>query len=268
MATTFRKKIYKGVGKMEDDEEFSYSGYSKNTLKDLKGDAAFKDSEEDFSYSEFAGEAAFAAEEKTASYGDYIVEEFSAENNANRVAKITKLPAHIATYCVSALSVIVGILCVALTSHITEILPYIVGGMMTVAGMVQFVIAIVQKEYKHLKTNRTATSFIVFSLGIMIILQKIDPESDPVMLISVVWGMLGLFEGAHAFNHALKRISNSERCVFYFLRGIVECSVAFMLLYHPESHNVHFFHIMVFGINLIFDGITMLPPVKSFLAMK
>ena len=260
---------------MEDDEEYSYTGYSKATSEAIaEQDVTFKDNEEVYSYTGYADDTAAALDEaenehaRTDSYGDFIIEEFSAESNANRVARITKLPKNAATYCVAAVYLIVGVLCVSITEHITEVLPYIVGGMMVVVGLVNFIVAIVRKEYRHLKTNRTATSLIVVALGVMIIIQKLDPDNDPVMLISIVWGILGLFEGAHAFNHAFKRIANSERCIYYLIKGIIECAVAFMLLYQPDSERAHFLHIMVFGANLIFDAITMIPQVKNFLAMK
>lgn len=260
---------------MEDDEEFAYTRYSKDTYAEItKQDVAFNDGGEELSYSGYGDDIAATLDEtetghtRTNSYGDFIIEEFSAENNAQRIARITKLPKNIATYCVSAVYFIVGVLCVTITNHITEVLPYIVGGMMVIVGLANFIVAIIHKEYRSLKTNRTATSLIAVALGVMIIFQKLDPENDPVMLISIVWGILGLFEGAHAFNHAFKRISNSERCIYYLIKGIIECAVAFMLLYQPDSEHAHFLHIMVFGVNLIFDSITMIPQVKNFLAMK
>lgn len=260
---------------MEDDEEYSYKGYSKATLQALSGQKeTFKDNEEAYSHSAYGDETAAAlddaeaAEHSTDSYGDFIIEEFSAESNVSRVARITRLPKNTATYCVAAAYFIVGVLCVSITNRITEVLPYIVGGMMTVAGLANFIVALVRKEYRSLKTNQTATSIIAVALGIMIIIQKLDPGNDPVMLISIVWGILGLFESAHAFNHAFKRIASSERCIYYLIKGLVECAVAFMLLYQPESERAHFLHIMVFGINLILDSITMIPQVKNFLAMK
>ncbi len=255
---------------MEDDEEYSYKSYSAQTEAEISEPQAFKDNEEVFTYSGYADESAAtdSAEEESGGYGDFIVEEFSAETNVRRVVSLTKLPANAAVYFVAAIYFIVGVLCVAITKQIAEVLPYIVGGMMTVIGVVQFIIAMVRHEYRTLKTNRTASSLIITALGIMILVQKIDPESDPIMLISVAWGILGLFESAHAFNHAFKRIANSERCVYYLIKGLIECAVAFLLLYQPESEAAHHFHIIVLGANLIFDSITMIPKIKSMLAMK
>lgn len=258
---------------MEDDEEYSYKGYSERTRGELNS-ASFKDNEEVYSYAAYSDEAAATAaetdaEEKPHSYGDFIVEEFSAETNVPRVAKLTKIPERVVIYVFAAAYLIVGILCVAITDKVTEVLPYIVGSMMAVIGTVSFILAVIHKEYRHLRTNKTAGSLIIAALGAMIIFQQFDVNNDSaLMLISVVWGILGLFEGARAFNHAFKRIANSERCIYYLIRGIIECAVAFMLLYRPDNEAAHHFHILVFGINLILDSVTMIPQVKAFLAMK
>ena len=252
---------------MEDDEEYSYTGYAKPSEEKL---AEFKESEEVFSYSSYSEADAFEGEEEhTDSYGDYIIEEFSAQTNVSRITKFTRLPTNFVIYAFSAIYLIVGVLCISITDKITETLPYIVGGMMIVIGFVRFIVALRNHEYRHLKTNRTATSLIVLALGVMIIIQHFQPENDSaITFISIVWGILGLFEGAHAFNHAFKRIANSERCVYYLIKGLVELAVAFMLLYDPGNHDTHRFHIIVFGLNLIFDSITMIPQVKAILATK
>ncbi len=262
---------------MEDDEEFSYTGYSAQTEAELnKNRAAFIEDEEVYSYSGYSDEVALTEgaalpvyeKENTSSYGDYLIEEFSAETNAKRVAKFTKIPRGAAAYCVSAVYLIVGVLCVSITSLITHVLPYIVGGMMLFVGITRLIVALCRREYRSTKTNRTATSMLVAGLGAMIIVQQIDPENDPIMLISIIWGVMGLFEGAHAFNHAFAIAFKSWRCVYFFLKGIIECTVAFILLYWPLNHDVHYLHIVVFGANLILDAITMLPPVKNFFKGK
>lgn len=254
-----------------EDEEYSYSSYSAGTKAEMEGrQAEYRESEEVYSYSAYGGESESAEEEGfTKSYGDYIVEEFSSETNVPRIAKLTGIPANIVNYIYAGVYLIVGIICLALTSQVTRILPYIVGGMMIFLGVSRFIFALKTKEYRSLSTNMTATSLIITALGVMIILEHLDPDSEwAITFISIVWGILGLFESAHAFNHAFKRIANSERCIYYLIKGIVECVVAFMLLYHPEDHEIHHFHIIVFGVNLIFDSITMIPQVKTFLSMK
>ena len=250
---------------MEDEEEFSYRAYSSTSEQ---RQAAFRDNEEVFTYAGYA-ESSEPLEEHTNSYGDFIIEEFSAETNVSRITKITRLPENFVTYAFAVIYFVVGLLCIVITKQITETLPYIVGGMMVLIGFGRFIIALYHHEYRHLKTNQTATSLIVTALGIMIIVQHLLPDNESaITFISIVWGILGLFEGAHAFNHAFKRISNSERSIYYLLKGIIEIVVAFMLLYDPGNHDTHQFHIIVFGAQLIFDSITMIPQIKAILSQK
>lgn len=197
---------------------------------------------------------------------ELMVEALSAENNAQRLSEAIRLPKRVAVYLVAAVYFVVGVLCVSITSYITVVLPYIVGAMLVLVGAVGFVFSLVRRDYKNIKTNKIATYILTVLLGAMVILEEIDPQIDPIMLISIIWGVFGLFEGAHAFNHAITRITKSERCVYFLIKGIVECAVAFMMLYHPESHEAHFFHIVVFGISLIIDAVTMIPKIKEFLS--
>lgn len=208
-------------------------------------------------------------EEHTEGFADSIISILSPEGNVSRVTKLTKLPPHIVTYVVAAICFVIGVLCVTITDRLTEVLPYLVGGVMVVLGGVRFIVALCQHEYRHTKTNRTAMSLVVLGLGTMIIVQHVMPNnSSAITFIAVVWGILGLFEGGHALNHAFKRIANSERCVYFLIKGIVELVVAFLLLYNPGNHEIHHFHIIVFGLNLILDSITMIPQVKAFLSTK
>lgn len=206
-------------------------------------------------------------DEHPESYGDVIVERLSARTSVTRLAKLTGLSQNIITYVFASAYFVVGVLCVTITEHITHYLPYIVGSIMVVFGVCQFVLALVRREYRQVKTNETASSPIIAALGVMIICEHANPQSNwPITFIAIVWGMLGLFEGAHAFNHALSRIANGGRSIFFIIRGVIECLVAFMLLYQPSNHDIHIFHIIVFGFNMIFDAVTMLPPVKAFLS--
>lgn len=250
---------------MNDEEEFSYSGYSPDTKAEIvDNEATFTDTYDTDKYGEPDDD-----EERASSYTDAIIEEFSAASTVTRVTKLTRLSPDLASYFIAAVYFVIGVLCVSITERVMAALPYIVGTMMSVVGIVQFIIALVHREYREVKTNKTATALIAAALGIMIIIQELDEgNNSAIMLISVVWGILGLFDAAHAFNQALSRISHGEPCVFYILKGLVELVVAFYLLYKPDSHEAHFYHILVFGINLIFDAITMLPPVKKFMARK
>ena len=174
-------------------------------------------------------------DEHPESYGDVIVERLSARTSVTRLAKLTGLSQNIITYVFASAYFVVGVLCVTITEHITHYLPYIVGSIMVVFGVCQFVLALVRREYRQVKTNETASSPIIAALGVMIICEHANPQSNwPITFIAIVWGMLGLFEGAHAFNR-----KRGQKHIFYYQgRDRVPCRVyAFIPALQPRySH--------------------------------
>ncbi len=257
---------------MEDDEEYSYSGYSEKTAEDLTA-GGFVDNDEVFSYSGYSEETAAATEHAEAGfYGDFLVEEFSAESAVDKVAKVTHISADTVSNVLAALYFVFGIACVVLTviftyvldytSYIKMIFAYIVGGAMILIGLVRLISAIRRREYKDTHTNATASSLIFIALGIMIVLET----EWAITFIAIAWGIFGLLEGAHAFNHAFSRISRGQNPWYYLIKGGIEVVLAFMLLWEPEHHIT--MHIIVLGINMIFDSVTMLPAVKRLVHSK
>lgn len=193
-------------------------------------------------------------------FGDHIVDDFSLETNVKKVCRYTKVPEKVAQYILCVAYLVLGALCVAIPVRIEFVLPYIVGGGLALISTVQFVFAIVQKEYRNTRSNRTASSLVMLGLAVMIIIEHDWAHT----FIPVVWGVLGLCEGAHAFNLAISRISRGLRASYYIIKGVMELTVAFLLLYKPESYAE--LHIIVFGASLIVDGITTLPFIKKIFA--
>lgn len=204
------------------------------------------------------GEEEAAVVTDIGSCGDFLVEEFSVEANVRRASKYIRIPEKVAAYLFSLIYMAVGALCVAIPEKIEVVLPYIVGGILGAGALVQFIFAIITKEYKSMRSNKTASSLILIGLSIMIIIEHEWAHT----FIPIVWGVIGLCEAAHAFNHALSRISRGMRPSYYIVKGIIEVVVAFLLLYKPEQYGE--LHIIVFGVSLILDGIAAMPVVKKF----
>lgn len=265
-----------------DEEEYSYSGYAEETAEYIADNnvARYVEGDEEYSYSGYASaddtvdahllvgsdNDSVAHGEIAASdigaYGDFIVEEFSVESNVKKVSKYIKLPENAAKYILAVLYLAVGVLCVSIPERIEFALPYIVGGAMAAVAITQFIFAIVKKEYRSTHSNKTAGSLIILGLSVMIIIEHEWAHT----FIPIVWGILGLLEGAHAFNHAISRISRGMRSAYYIIKGIIEVVVAFLLLYEPEQYGE--LHIIVFGVSLMIDGITTLPIIKKYVAKR
>lgn len=190
-------------------------------------------------------------------YGDRIIDDFSVESQAKSANKHIKIPETAAKYVLSVFYIALGAVCAAIPARIESVLPYVVGGGLLAISLVRFIFAIIEKEYRNTKSNRTASALILIGLSVMILIEHEWAHT----FIPIVWGVLGLCEGAHAFNHALSRISRGMRSSYYIIKGIVEVAVAFLLLYKPEEYGE--LHIIVFGVSLIIDGITTLPALKK-----
>lgn len=258
-----------------EEDEFSYSGYTEQTELALrKGESNVHIQDEEFSYSGYApqdeGERAESAhyagvKEEMAiadavSYGDFLIEEYSVEAGVKKVKKYTRLSENAVNYVFSAIYLIVGVLCVSITQYMLTALPYIVGSLMALMGLIQFIFAIKNKEYVQVQSNKTAGSLILIALAVMILVENEWAGT----FIPIVWGIIGLVEGAHAFNHAFSRIARGMRCSYYLVKGVIEVVLAFLLLYEPAHHIS--LHIIVFGVELILDGITMFPPLKKVIS--
>lgn len=203
-----------------------------------------------------------AATAEPGSYSDLLIEGFSVESHVKKVVKYVKIPEKVAHYLLAVLYLTVGVLCVVMPEKIEFALPYIVGSGMAAVALVTFIFALITKEYRNTHTNKTALSFILIGLSVMIILEHEWAHT----FIPIVWGVLGLFEGAHAFNHALSRISRGMRASYYIIKGVIEVVVAFLLLYKPEQYGE--LHIIVFGVSLILDGVTTVPFIKNFISRR
>ncbi len=208
--------------------------------------------------------------EKSESAGDNMIELLSAENYMGTILKFIHIPEHVLVYIFAVIYAALGIVCIATPSTVIDFLAYVVGGVMALLGVVMFISAIMSGEYKQVKTNTTATSIIIAGLGVLFICQQAtDPESETaIILISVLWAVLGLFEVAHLFNHAFKRIANSERFVYFVIKGIIELIVSFTLLWAPSNSDAHEFHIIMFGVSLLIEAVTMIPQIKAIVTAK
>jgi uncharacterized membrane protein HdeD (DUF308 family) len=250
---------------MEDDEEFSYKGYSAKTAEHIetaKTSQTLVGDEEDYSLNNYKPDEAVADATAPINYGDFIVEKMSIGTHVKKLTRLINLSETKENYILAVLDLVIGVLCVAFSSHIGNYFSYIVGAFMALIGLGQFVFAISTKEYVYTHSNKTAVSIILMALAVMILVERESANT----IIAIAWGFIGLFEGAHAFNHAFSRMARRKRFVYYLIKGLIEVVLAFLLLHDPTGH-LHL-HIIVFGVQLILDAITTFPPFKKFFSKR
>lgn len=254
-----------------DEEELAYTDFAEGSEQSRSDMAVYSGEEEDYAYTGYATEVGNRAEyidvndvdagvtaTDLGTFGDGIIESFSIESNAKNMSKFIKLPEEVAKYFMGVIYIALGLVCAIIPHRIEYALPYVVGGLLGFISIVRFIHALMDKEYIVTHSNKTASSLIMLGVSIMIIIEHEWAHT----FIPIVWGVWGLFEGAHAFNHAISRIVRHKRFLYYIIKGVTEVVVAFLLLYEPEQYGE--LHIIVFGISLILDGIVVLPFVHKF----
>lgn len=203
-----------------------------------------------------------AMPEDVGTIGDKLIDDVSLESNVATICKRTNFSRTVAKYIMGLTYVILGAVCIAIPQMIEEVLPYIIGSVLGVFAILRLIFAIIDKEYEHTNSNKTSSSLIMIGVSIMILIEHEWAHT----FIPTVWGVWGLFEGAHAFNHAFSRIARHKRFFYYLTKGIVEVAVAFMLLYEPQQYGE--LHIIVFGISLVLDGLVALPFIHKFVTRR
>lgn len=194
--------------------------------------------------------------------GDRLVNDVSLEANVESICRRTALSQTVAKYLMGVTYIALGTVCVAIPRQIESILPYIVGSILGVFAVLRFIFAMLDKEYEHTQSNRTSSSLIMMGVSVMILVEHEWAHT----FIPTVWGVWGLFEGAHAFNHAFSRIARHKRFLYYLVKGVTEVVVAFLLLYEPQQYGE--LHIIIFGVSLILDGVVALPFVHKFVTRR
>ena len=121
-------------------------------------------------------------------YGDRIIDDFSVESQAKSANKHIKIPETAAKYVLSVLYIALGAVCATIPARIESVLPYVVGGGLLAISLVRFIFAIIEKEYRNTKSNRTASALILIGLSVMILIEHEWAHT----FIPIVWGVLGL----------------------------------------------------------------------------
>ena len=148
----------------------------------------------------------------------------------------------------AVLLLVLGAACILLTRPVYRILPFLLGGVMMLAGAFHTLFGLWTQEYRWPETKLTANGIVYFFLGLMILFHHADADS----VIGSIWGMLGLMKGSEALNAALYRFSRKEPCAAPGLLAAIQLFLGVLLLTDPSSAVQH--HVLLLGLELVVTG--------------
>lgn len=138
-----------------------------------------------------------------------------------------------------------GVILIVFASHLTTALPYILGPIMILEGIILGIPAIRTKEYKVMETAETAGAVVFCIVGALILYK----HKDPLPLLGTMWGLYGLISGTHQLNEALYRLGHRQKFLLSLLEAVVTLGLAILLLADPFHSFTH--HVQILGVELI-----------------
>ena len=138
-----------------------------------------------------------------------------------------------------------GLVLILFADHLTTLLPYVLGPVMILEGIMLGIPAIRSKEYKVIETKATAAAVVLCIVGILILYK----HKDCLQLMGTVWGLYGLISGTHELNEAFYRMSHRQKFWLPLIEAVITLILAVLLLADPFHSFVH--HVQILGIELI-----------------
>ncbi|MDO5846533.1 MAG: DUF308 domain-containing protein [Methanocorpusculum sp.] len=138
-----------------------------------------------------------------------------------------------------------GICTILFSSHLTIIIPYIIGAGMFLAGIFGVYNGLARREYMVLKKSQISPSLVLLLVGITVLINA----EHSLGFLGVIWGIISLSKGATELNHAMYRANRREKWIPAAVQGLVEISLSLILIMDPFEH---------FSVHVAFLGLTMM----------
>lgn len=142
---------------------------------------------------------------------------------------------------------LMGLVCIFFSQWITMVLPYILGIVMILIGVIHYVFYFRSLGHKGERTDKErAYDLIYIIMGFAFLFQG----SDSLVTIGVTWGIIGVSRGAEILGKALAKRSAGEKYMLSLADAAIKLLFAIILLFAPfESLRSH---IMILGFEILF----------------
>lgn len=149
----------------------------------------------------------------------------------------------------SLLFPLIGIACILAPDTIMNSLPYILGGLMAVAGAADLITDLTNPE-KDADEISQGSDVVMIVVGCMLLVKG----QDLLTLVGVVWGFLGLSKAAGEIDETFHAIRAKEPFALLALSSVIEVILGTLLIASPLENIEH--HVLLLGIELILHPFT------------
>ena len=146
---------------------------------------------------------------------------------------------------ISYLFPIIGLVCVLLPRQVTSVLPYLLGGAMTLAGAFSVWADLQGRKMRAHDSCALAHGIILLIMGAAFVLQG----ANALGAMGTTWAILGIRRAARSLETVLRRIDREERFAAPLIEFFLRITLALVLLFDPfEKFSAH---IVILGLELI-----------------
>ena len=144
---------------------------------------------------------------------------------------------------------LLGVLCILFPVHIAGVLPFLLGGIMLVAGVMHGGAYLRNQRFLEGESQGLGPDVVLVVMGVAFLCAG----SEAIGLMGVVWGIIGLRKASGTIDQVLRRMYQHQPAVFLIVEAVIRIILALALLFAPFEKFVP--HIVLLGLELILTNV-------------
>lgn len=142
---------------------------------------------------------------------------------------------------------LLGVLCILFPVHIAGVLPFLLGGIMLVAGVMHGGAYLRNQRFLEGESQGLGPDVVLVVMGVAFLCAG----SEAIGLMGVVWGIIGLRKASGTIDQVLRRMYQHQPAVLLIVEAVIRIILA--LLFAPFEKFVP--HIVLLGLELILTNV-------------
>lgn len=139
----------------------------------------------------------------------------------------------------------IGVLCIAFPRQITAALPYVLGGTMILAGVIDGIYFFHNRELWAERCEALANGFVLLTLGITCIVHV----TGSIVPMGIAWAIIGLRKASRSLADTIRAFKAKTSFAASFLEFLIRMTCSVLLLFYPAEKFEG--HIVLLGLELI-----------------
>ena len=144
---------------------------------------------------------------------------------------------------------LLGALCILFPAHVAGVLPFLLGGIMLIAGVMHGGAYLRNKRFLEGESQGLGPDVVLVVMGVAFLCAG----SEAIGLMGVVWGIIGLRKVSETIDQVLRQMYQHQPAILLIVEAVIRIILALALLFAPFEKFVP--HIVLLGLELILTNV-------------